>query len=337
VLTRGPGTNRRRAFRRLLGKQPPAVPLEPRVLDVADEGDHHRHLVEFAVEPDERIQAFLLVPKPLSAGAPGIVAIHQDGGVRPYTFGKSEVAGVGGDPGLAYGVELCRRGYVVLCPDRFGFESRSLATSRFAGTFAQFRIFKEDGLELTEDLYKGAVANKLLFAGGTPLGKELWDLQRAVDLLIARPEVDRRRIGAIGHSAGGLYAADLMFVDRRVKVGAASCGTFLRRSIYGRDDFVRPINGFGAMIPGLATWGDTDDILAGLAPRPFLETSGDVDTEDEVAELTSKARARYAEMDVPERYSYVVRGGGHTFPPAERDRAYRWFDRWLARTRSPSR
>ena len=112
-------------------------------------------------------------------------------------------------------------------------------------------------------------------------------------------------------------------------VGVASCGTFLRRWIYGRDDFLRPINGFGGMSPGLAAWGDVDDVLAALAPRPFLETSGDAESEDEVAELTGKARARYAALGVPERYEYVVRGGGHAFPAEERERAYAWIDRWL--------
>ncbi|HEV8633026.1 MAG TPA: hypothetical protein VG370_02125 [Chloroflexota bacterium] len=153
----------------LLGGFPPAPPLAPSVLAVAEVGRHSRALVEYATADGERVQAFLLVPKNVAGPTPGIVAIHQDGGARPYAHGKSEPAGLGGDPELAYGRELCERGYVVLCPDRFGFESRSLANSPAAEAFGRFRIFKEDGLELTEDLWLGCVANQLLHQGRVEL------------------------------------------------------------------------------------------------------------------------------------------------------------------------
>ena len=139
----------------LLGGFPPAPPLAPVVLGVDEQDRYTRTLVDYATEEGERVQAFPLVPHGLDRPAAGVLAIHQDGGARPYAFGKSEPAGVGGDPELAYGRELCERGYVVLCPDRFGFESRSLASSPDAERFAGFRIFKEDGLELTEDLWIG--------------------------------------------------------------------------------------------------------------------------------------------------------------------------------------
>lgn len=59
--------------------------------------------------------------------------------------------GIVGDGDQRYGIELCRRGYVVLCPNRFGFESWSSAASGFDATFAGFRIFTDGGLELTEN------------------------------------------------------------------------------------------------------------------------------------------------------------------------------------------
>jgi hypothetical protein len=115
--------------------------------------------------------------------APGVLAIHQDGAARPYRYGKSEPAGLGGDPELAYGLELCRRGYVVVCPDRFPYESRRLAASPVAAAFADFRVYRGAGaalgLELTEDLYRGCAANPLLLEGWTALGKELYELGRS--------------------------------------------------------------------------------------------------------------------------------------------------------------
>jgi dienelactone hydrolase len=316
----------------LLGGFPPAPPLEPSVLAVDQQERHTRKLVEYATEEGERVQAFLLVPRDLDRPAPGVLAIHQDGGTRPYAHGKSEPAGVGGDPELAYGRELCERGYVVLCPDRFGFESRSLASSPSAGAFARFRIFKEDGLELTEDLWLGCVANRLLHQGRVPLGRTLFELRRAVDYLCAQPEVLPARIGVIGHSAGGFYGALAMYLDDRIGVGCASCGTFLFRWSWGLGGALRPINGFaGATVPGMARWGDVDDVLAGLAPRPFLETQADGPyfTPEELADLTGKARERYAALGAADRYEYVAYDGGHAFRADMRERSYAWFDRWL--------
>ena len=127
----------------LLGGFPDKRPLDMQVLEVQEYAAYRRQLIEYTPEGDERVQAFLLVPSQRAEKLPGIVAIHQDGAHRPYEFGKSEPAGVAGDPELAYGLELCLRGYVVVCPDRFPFESRSLARSRFKEQFDQFRWLKE--------------------------------------------------------------------------------------------------------------------------------------------------------------------------------------------------
>lgn len=319
-------------FRALLGEAPAPAPLALTTLDEQVQPTHTRRLVEYAIETDERVQAYLLVPNDLQPGErrPGILAVHQDGARRPYEFGKSEPAGVAGDPDLAYGRELCERGYVVLCPDRFPFESRSLTASRFAPTFERFRLFRDGGLELTEDLYAGCVANRLLHEGRTALGQCLYELQRAIDCLSReQPEVDAGRLGVIGHSAGGFYGALLMYLDPRLAVGCASCGTFLFREVWNRA-YLRPINGFaGLAVPGMGRWGDVDDVLAGLAPRPFLETVGDKTTPEHLAALTGKARTRYAELGVPERYMYRTYDGGHVFRRDMREQSYAWFDCWL--------
>lgn len=324
-------------FVSLLGKAPAPAPLNVKVLSVETLDTHTRKLVEYGTVGEERVQAYLLIPTEVRGKLPGILAIHQDGGQRPYQYGKGEPAGVAGDPELKYGLELCERGYVVICPDRFPFESRMLAKSRFKQTFDEFKITGHlpSGIELdlTEDLYQGCVANRLLFEGWTALGKTMFELQRALDVLCEQPEVDQERIGAIGHSAGGLYSALVMYVDPRIKAGCASCGTALIRWMYGAEQ-LRPINGLvGSLaVPGLKEWGDVNDVLAGLAPRPFLETRGDVDyfSTSEVEELTDKARARYAELGAADRYDYVGYDGGHVFRKDMRVRSYEWFDRWLA-------
>ena len=52
---------------------------------------------------------------------------------------------------------------------------------------------------------------------------EIWDGIRAVDYLLTRKEVDRRRIGVAGSSGGGTQAGYLMALDTRLSVGILSC------------------------------------------------------------------------------------------------------------------
>jgi len=65
---------------------------------------------------------------------------------------------------------------------------------------------------------------QLILNGRTGLGKRIYDLMRASDVLYSLDEIDKNRIGAIAHSGGGNYLVLFMFVDKRVKLGVSSCG-----------------------------------------------------------------------------------------------------------------
>jgi dienelactone hydrolase len=317
----------------LLGGFPDRPPLDVTVKHREVKDGITRVLIDYSTVPGERVEAFLLLPATgIEKPCPSIVAVHQDGDRRPYLYGKSEVAGLGGDSAMAYGNELCRRGYAVICADRFGFESRRLAASAYAREFADFPIqITGRGVDLTEDLFKGAAANRLLFQGWTSLGKELFELSRAVDVLVEYADgVDPQRVGIIGHSAGGHLAPYAMYLDDRIRVGAVSCGTWFFSHAF-RTDSLRPMQGFGGfmVVPGMERWGDTDDVLAGIAPRPYWEHRGDFGPDFGASQLLLKARQRYDELGASERLQFIEHDDGHTFPESFRQQAYEWFDRWL--------
>jgi dienelactone hydrolase len=285
-----------------LGGFPERGPLEVVVREEADAGDHTRALLEYDGDGVARVTAYLLTPRTPAphGGRPGVVAIHQDGPRTHRDIGKGEPAGLLGDDDQQYGVELCRRGYVVLCPDRRWFEHRH----RMSWDTALYGL-------------RG----------------DLFELHRAVDCLIEHSGADPRRVGAIGHSAGGWMAAMLTFTDPRVAACAVSCGTWLWR--WGTlPKGERPEGRIPEPpVPGLGDVIDQDDFLAGIAPRPYLETRGDMWEGPFEADLTAKARRRYAALGVPERFQYLVYGHDqHAFRHDMRERSYAWLDTWLSRS-----
>ena len=69
---------------------------ETTVVEEVDCGSFVRRTMEYSVEPDERITAFLCLPDSRPSALPGVYCFHQHGGNR--LIGKSEVVGLSGDP-----------------------------------------------------------------------------------------------------------------------------------------------------------------------------------------------------------------------------------------------
>jgi len=294
----------RRTLARLLGRTPARCALGARVTERVRHPGIVREKVDFAVEPGERVSAYLFIPR--GAGPrPAVLCIHQHH--REYHLGKSEPAGLAGDPEQFYALELAKRGYVTCAPDALCFEERQHPALR--------------GLD-----FERFEATKRLTDGSCLQAKMLWDLRRALDYLAARREVDARRIGCLGHSLGGQETLFLAAVDRRVAVGVASCGFSSYRAI-----FDAAINhNFAAYVPGLLRCGDLARVLGLVAPRPFLALAG---TEDPIFPLAGvratvrDARAVYG--PTRDRLRLSVFPGGHAFSAPMRETAYAWLDRWL--------
>jgi dienelactone hydrolase len=300
-----------------LGRFPEHVPLNATFAPARDQGDHTRTLVSYAVEAGQRVDAWLLRPigEPPPGGWPAVLALHQHAG--QYELGKAEPAGLSADRMYHYGLDLCQRGYVVLCPDHLCFEDRRppeyVRVENRVLDGAQYERF-----EFTQRLLEGSCLQT----------KYLHDMVCALDLLAELPDVDAARLGAIGHSLGGQEALWLAWYDRRVRAAVSSCGFGLIRTII-RD----AINhNFALYVPGLLELCDLDALVAEIAPRAFLLTAGEQDTIfpiDGVRALAVSAEAAYAERGVPERFRAIIFPAGHSFPDHAKAEAYALLDRWL--------
>lgn len=308
-------TTLRQAILTRLGPFPPKAALDLDHGHAIDLGDHTRALVTYAVEPGERVQAWLLRPtgSAPAGGRPAILAIHQHGG--EFDLGKSEPAGLSANPMFHYGLDLCRRGYVVLCPDLLCFEDRRPPEAvRRANPYQDGYAYER--FEFTQRLLKGTCLQT----------KYLHDLVCALDVLGGLPDVDGARLGVIGNSLGGQEALWLMWYDDRVRAAVSSCGFGLIRTIL-RDGIN---HNFALYVPALLELCDLDALVADLAPRPFMLTAGTEDRLfpiDGVQAIVERAAAAYAQA--PERFRALIFPGGHTFPEDVKAEAYAFLDQWL--------
>ncbi len=298
-----------------LGSFPDSTALEPSVVSSVDKGDHILQLVSYNVEADERINAYLLSPKKLEEKAPAVLALHQHNG--EYFLGKSEPAGLSKNEMYHYGLELCRRGYVVLCPDNLGFEDRRPMES-----------CRRKNPDLEGASYERMLFCRYILNGSSLQAKYLHDLACGIDYLQTLEHIDGERIGAVGHSLGGQEALWLTWYDSRIKAAASSCGLGQVRSIVREG-----INHNFAMFSfGFLKIGDIADLVCDLAPRPFMMTSGSQDKIfplDGVHEIISAAKEAYAEKGAEGSYKAVVFEDGHTFTRPLRLEAYQWLDKFL--------
>jgi dienelactone hydrolase len=298
----------RQTLVRLLGRTPARAALQPKVLERVALSGFVREKVSYMVEPGQRVGAYLFVPAG-DGRHPAVLCIHQHN--REFHLGKSEPAGLSGNPEQFYALELAKRGYVTLAPDALCFEERQ---------HPSLRAQDSERFEATKRLTEGSCLQT----------KMLWDLQRGLDYLTTRREVDGRRLGCLGHSLGGQEALFLSALDRRIAVGASSCGFSSYRAIFA----AAILHNFAAYVPGLCLSGDLDRVLGLVAPRPFLILAGSGDPLFPLDGVQATVRgARRAYGKARDRLRLDIFPAGHAFAAPMREAAYAWFDRWLAARR----
>ena len=238
-----------------LGTFPKKVDLNLIELESVEKDNYFQKLIEYNVEENERVKSYLLIPKGIIK-APGILAVHQhhsDGDV-----GKSEVVGLTNDSMYSYGVDLVNRGYVVIAPDIICFEDR------------------KDKIKFNTDKNSKAMFERYKFCyyllhGTTLQTKTLHDLSVAVDVLSSLEYVEEDKIGVIGHSLGGQEAILLEWYDKRIKVGASSCGLSMMQDIIDK----KIIHSFFLYIPNMLKYCDFDEFIREITiDRKLIMSSG---------------------------------------------------------------
>jgi len=198
-----------------------------------------------------------------------------------------------GDRDFAIG--CMRRGVAALCIEQRSFGTRQEVT--------QLHRFKHNGCH-------DAVGRALLL-GRTICGERVFDVERGLDYLASRGDVDMTRIGILGQSSGGttsMYAAALL---PQIAYCMPSCSTARFA------DSIATIHHCGCnIVPGIMQWMDMGDVLGAIAPRPLVIINGKMDDIFPIASAKDsfkQAKRAYTAAGAANRVKFVEGPGGHDF------------------------
>ncbi|MCL4204754.1 MAG: dienelactone hydrolase family protein [Pirellulaceae bacterium] len=274
------------------GPWPEPCPLNSQLHETIRRDGYRIESLSYEVEPGDRVPAMLMIPDGVDkeGPAPAVAVWHQHNG--QWHLGKSEPAGLAGDPMHHTGVALVREGYVVLCPDALCFEQRQHPALK-GGNFERFEFLR------------------YVVAGKCMAWKNILDMRRAIDYLSTCPEVRADRIGCYGHSMGSTHTWLVGPWEPRLKCLVGNCCLPTYAAIHRTN----LLHCFPNFIPGWYQYGDTPDIAALIAPRALHLNFGENDGGSPIQEVREGvetiARA-YAEAGAADRFShYIEPESGH--------------------------
>lgn len=260
----------------------------------------------------------VLASDPHSTRAPAVVACHPT-----HPEGKASVTTEAGERRRPYGLELARRGYVVVAPDCLTAGERIYAGHQAYRTAPFYREHPDR----------------------TIVARTIADHQSALNALCALPFVDAERIGAIGHSLGGYNAYFLAGLDQRVRAVVSSCGFAPfrhdpRPGRWGQRDWYTHLPAVTEELDrGMAPF-EFAQIAALMAPRPFFNYFGQTDAIfphwQAIGEALQSIRQLYDALGHEGRFEMLMGGGPHDFPAPIRELSYQFLDHWLGGQRPPT-
>jgi dienelactone hydrolase len=252
----------------------------------------------------ETVPAYFARPRTVTGRVPAVLFNHSHGG--GYKIGKLEfVDGRSYLQPLPYAKVLTDLGYVALCIDSWVFGERSHTTEA--------------------DMFKA-----MLWRGQVLWGMMVYDGLRALDWLVARPEVDAARVGTLGISMGSTMAWWLGALDERIKVTVDICCLTDFHTLLAKKAL--SLHGLYYYVPDLIDRFTTAQINALIAPRAHLGLAGLQDklTPVEGLDIIDRELTKvYADAGHPERWKLLRYDVGHQETPEGRQEIIAWLKRYL--------
>jgi dienelactone hydrolase len=294
------------AWTKLLGALPATkVPLAVTWHEKEELPTFTRQRLTYQIEEGMRTDAMLLTPRGRTGWRPGLVLFHPT-----YSNHYARAVGLEGheEPERQQAVRWAERGYVVLAPRCFLWadlppESKAKGSGVYVENVKRMQARHPD--------WKG-------------MTRMLWDGIRALDVMETLPNVDRTRIGIFGHSLGAKEVVYVAAWDQRVKCTVSSEGGIGLKLSNWHDIWYL---GKDIQQPGFPR--EHHELLAMMAPRPFLLLAGNASDNDESWTFIRAALPVYELFGARTQLGWFNHGLGHRYGAQARDVAEAFMDQHL--------
>ncbi|MBI2842243.1 MAG: L-rhamnose mutarotase [Armatimonadetes bacterium] len=303
---------------------PPPAPFDPAVTAEEDRGSYVARKLVLNLTGDSRVLSYMLVPKG-KGPFPAVLLLH-DHGAR-FDIGKEKVIrsfGIAPEKlasaeqwvdqlygGRYIGDELAKRGYVCFCTDALNWSDREGAG------------------------YEGqqALASNLMHLGATWAGTIAFEDMRAAEFLATRPEVDPKRVAAMGLSMGSFRTWQIAALSDRIKAGVAICWMATVKGLMslGNNQTIGQ-SSYSMLHPGLFNCLDYPDFASLACPKPMLFYSGLQDVlfpVPSVKDAFEKMRKIWKSQHAEDKLVTKLWDVQHVFNMEMQEEAFAWLDRQM--------
>ena len=253
--------------------------------------------IAFASEPYSDVLAYACLPKGVEPPYAWFICLqgHSTGMHNSIAIAledETKVIKVPGDRDFALG--CMRRGIAALCIEQRSFGER--------GEYVQ-------EARSTHPCHDATMQAILL--GKTLIGERVFDVDRGIDYLHTRDDVDRKRIGVMGNSGGGTISLFSAAALPRLNFAMPSCYfcTF-------RDSVMSIYHCADNYVPGLLKYAERADVMGLFAPKPVVIVAGKDDPIFPVSGVRKAFRhlqSIYEAAGAAERCHLVIGPEGHRF------------------------
>jgi len=214
--------------------------------------------IAFTAEPHADVLAYVCIPKHAAPPYTWMICLQGHSTGMHNSIGvdrerETKRIRVEGDRDFALG--CMERGIAALCIEQRSFGLRREQTQ------------KQPAQHGCQDATMHA-----LMLGRTLMGERVFDVDRGIDYLATRDDVDMKRIGVMGNSGGGTISVFSAALLGRIAFAMPSCYfcTF-------RDSIMSIGHCVDNYVPNLLLHAEMSDVLGLFAPRPVVVVAGKTD------------------------------------------------------------